>query len=120
MLYLPKSTKPTNYTVFFMKLIITFSIFFLFSFSKLFADNYIKIIPDSSNRYAMIEIARNRAANYTIVFQNEKKVVMYKSVEMIQSTPKIISIDWQNFNPGFYYMIAKNKRETIKLLFEKK
>lgn len=84
------------------------------------ADNSIRIIPDSTNQFARFEMSRTNTATYKITFTNEKGVALYKTTETITATPKIISIPWKDFSPGFYYMTAKNKRETVKLLFVKK
>lgn len=87
---------------------------------KASAHNSIRIIPDSTNNYAKFEMSRSHASVYKISFANEKGVVMYKTAERIDSIPKIISIPWKDFSPGFYFMTAKNKRETVKLMFVKK
>ncbi len=98
-----------------------FSLFILclLSFASL-ANNSIRIIPDSTNRYARFEMSRTHTANYNITFTNAQGKTLYKTTETISATPKIISIPWNDFSPGFYYMTAKNKRETVKLLFVKK
>jgi len=95
-------------------------LFMLFSFFVSTADNKIRIIPDSTNQFAMFEISRNHAAQYKITFANEKGTVLHKSVAYIHDKPTIISISWKDFNPGFYYLTGSNKRETFKLLFVKK
>ena len=84
------------------------------------ADNIIRIIPDSTNQFAMFEISRNHASQYKISFANEKGKVLHKSVAYIHDKPTIISISWKDFSPGFYYLTGSNKKETFKLLFVKK
>ena len=99
-------------------------LFLVFLFTSapifLFASNYIRMVPDSTNSYAMFEMSRTNTASYKITFANDKGVILYETVETIGSEPKIISIPWRDFSPGIYYLVAKNKRETVKLLFMKK
>ncbi len=89
-----------------------------FSASK--ADNKIRILQDTTNQYAIFEMSRNTASSYKISFADEKGNVLYRTVENITAAPKVISIPWKDFEPGFYHLAAKNKKETVRLLFIKK
>jgi hypothetical protein len=51
---------------------------------------------------------------------DEKETILYKKQESIDAEPTIISINWENVKPGFYYVLIKNKKEKVKLLFVKK
>lgn len=84
------------------------------------ADNKIRIIQDTTNQYAIFEMSRNNPSSYKISFADEKGNVLYKTVESITAVPKLISIPWKDFKPGFYHLTAKNRKETVRLLFIKK
>ncbi len=84
------------------------------------ADNSVRIIPDSTNKFIQIEISRNHPSIYQVILMDEKETILYKKNESIDAEPTIISINWENVKPGFYYVLIKNKKEKVKLLFVKK
>ncbi len=84
------------------------------------ADNSVRIIPDSTNKFIQIEISRNHPSIYQVILMDEKETILYKKQESIDAEPTIISINWENVKPGFYYVLIKNKKEKVKLLFVKK
>lgn len=85
-----------------------------------FGQNSVRILPDSTGKFIKIEVARKHSSVYKIKLIDEKNHTLHVSSATIDSIPKVISIDWYSFKPGFYYAIIENKRETIKLLFIKK
>ena len=95
------------------------SLLILFFCLKSYADNAIKIIPDSSNQYIKIEFSRNHAAIYQVILMDDTEKVLYKSSTTITPDAQIISIDWKDYKPGFYHVVLKSKKEKIKLLFIK-
>lgn len=96
------------------------ALFSIVAFQFVFADNSVRILPDPSNKLIQIEISRQHASIYEVKLVDEKKKVLYKSSAMVDSTLKVISIDWSFCKAGFYYVILENKKEQVKLLFIKK
>jgi hypothetical protein len=84
------------------------------------AENSVKIIPDSTQKKIQIEVARTHSSTYKVQLLDDNKKVIYKGIALIDSIPKMISIDWSFCKPGFYYVVLDNKKEQIKLLFIKK
>ncbi|HMN33114.1 MAG: hypothetical protein IT215_01040 [Chitinophagaceae bacterium] len=84
-----------------------------------FCQNSISIVPDSTNQFAQILMSRAHASQYKIIFQDSRSKVFYKMVQNIDSTPTLIKVPWQQYEKGTYYMVLKNKKEEIKLMFLK-
>ncbi len=100
-----------------MTLRLTLLMMFIFHFG--FCQNSISIVPDSTNQFAQVRMSRTHASQFKIAFQDSRGKVIYKMEQNIDSTPTLIRVPWQQYEKGTYYMVLKNKKEEIKLMFLK-
>ena len=84
-----------------------------------FGQNTTRILPDSTHKYAQIEMSRAHAATYQLTFQNEKRKKLYQKKIQIDSIPQIIKVPWENYDNGIYFMVLKSKKEELQLMLMK-
>lgn len=78
------------------------------------------MIPDTTGKYAQFVVCRTNKSVYKIIMENEVKKIVYTSNATFGPTPVTVSIPWENFPAGIYYITAKSKKEKIKLMYFKK
>lgn len=78
------------------------------------------MIADTTGKYAQFVVCRTSKSAYKITMENEAKKVIYTTNTSFGPTPVTVSIPWENFPPGIYYITAKSKKEKFKLMYFKK
>lgn len=85
-----------------------------------YANNNIRVIPDSTNRFVQFEIMRSHRTKFKVRLVDQKGKILAKRKIYVDDKPLFVAFQWKGFPEGYYFIKLKSRKEKIKLMFIKK